>query len=268
MVDTWADAPRVVRDSARALAGRVGRFGYISSRAVYSPPTGLGMDESWPTVDASADADEASYAENKRGGELAALDAFGDRALLARAGVILGPYDDIGVLTHWLRRAERGGEVLAPGPQDKPFRFVDVRDLARWLLDGLENGLAGPYNLVNTEGHTTFGSFLEACVDVTGSDAELVWVPPRVVDEFGLERFTELPGWLPPGPPMDGLVHTDVSRAVATGLRCRPMHATVADTWAWLRVVGDPPTKAGVPAFGLDPATEQAVIEAHRGGLG
>jgi uncharacterized protein YbjT (DUF2867 family) len=43
------------------------------------------------------------------------------------------------------------------------------------------------------------------------------------------------PGWLPPDPAYSGLVWTDVGRALATGLTCRPVEATVADTWEWLR---------------------------------
>lgn len=114
VVDTWSAAPSVVRDSARLLAGRVGRYAYVSSRSVYAYPTAAGADESAPLVEGSPDDGEMPYAESKRGGELAALDAFGDRALLIRAGLIVGPYENIGRLPWWLDRIARGGPVLAP----------------------------------------------------------------------------------------------------------------------------------------------------------
>jgi nucleoside-diphosphate-sugar epimerase len=71
VVDTWAGAPRVVRDSAAVLADHVGRYFLVSSRAVYAPPTPRGMDESAATVPGSADADATAYGRDKRGAELA-----------------------------------------------------------------------------------------------------------------------------------------------------------------------------------------------------
>ncbi|WP_311932325.1 NAD-dependent epimerase/dehydratase family protein [Microbispora sp. H11081] len=260
VVDTWAGAPRVVRDSARALAGRADRYLYVSSRAVYASPMPAGLNEDFPTVEASADAEDTGYASNKRGGEIAVEEAFGDRAVLARAGLILGPHEGPGQLPHWLLRAARGGEMLAPGPAGQPFRYVDVRDLAAWLLDAAEGGVTGPVNLVNPEGHATTRDLLESAVAVTGGLADLVWVDPEAIEAAGIDRWAALPGWIPPGPELAGLVRTDVGRAMATGLRCRPVVETVADTWAWLTGPEE------VPAFprGLDSAEERALIDAWR----
>ncbi|WP_338043416.1 NAD-dependent epimerase/dehydratase family protein, partial [Nonomuraea lactucae] len=116
VVDTWSWAPSAVRDSASLLAGRAGHYVYVSSRSVHGYPVPAGADESAPVVEASADDDgHADYARAKAGGELAAVAAFGDRALLARAGLILGPHENIGRLPWWLTRIARGGPVLAPG---------------------------------------------------------------------------------------------------------------------------------------------------------
>ncbi|HEY6399522.1 MAG TPA: NAD-dependent epimerase/dehydratase family protein, partial [Solirubrobacteraceae bacterium] len=92
VVDTWSGAPLAVRDSARALADRAARYVYISSESVYAPPLPLGVTELSPTVEASPDLQSGDYAECKRGAELAVREAFGERALLARAGLILGPH--------------------------------------------------------------------------------------------------------------------------------------------------------------------------------
>ncbi|WFE30475.1 reductase [Solwaraspora sp. WMMD791] len=261
-VDTWSGAPSVVRDAARLLRGRVGHYTYVSSRSVYvfAPPAGA--DEDAPLVDASADdADDGDYARAKRGGELAALDAFGDRALLARAGLILGPYEDVGRLPWWLTRVARGGQVLAPGPPDLPLQYVDARDLASWALDAAAAGRSGPYNVVSPPGHTTMGELLAACVRVTGSHARLRWVDPAVIADAGIAPWTELPVWLPPGELHDALHRGDVSRAVATGLRCRPVTDTVADTWAWLRGLDAlPPQRTDRPPVGLDPQREAELL--------
>lgn len=257
VVDTWSQAPGAVRDAADALRGRVGAYAYVSSRSVYAWPTPAGLDESAPVVDGVGD----DYASVKRAGELAAQEAYGDRALLVRAGLILGPHENIGRLPWWLNRIARGGDVLAPGPRDLPLQYVDARDLAAWTLDAVAAGLGGPYNLVSPPGHTTMSELLDTCVRVTGSDAVLRWADPAVIEAAGIEPWTQLPVWLPPGDDYDTLHCGDVSKALAAGLRCRPIGETVADTWQWLLGIGGtPPQRPGRPAPGLDPAVEREVL--------
>jgi 2'-hydroxyisoflavone reductase len=266
VVDTWSGAPRAVRDAARLLSGRAGHYTYVSSRSVYRHPVPRGADETAPLVegDPGADDDE-DYAAAKRGGELAALDAFGDRALLARAGLILGPYEIAGRMPWWLRRIERGGPVLAPGRPGRPLQYVDARDLAGWLLAAADRGLAGAFNTVGESGYTTMGELLETAVHVTGSDAELVWVPAEAIAEAGISPWIELPIWLPEDEEYGGLHDGDVSAAIAEGLTCRPVRETISDTWAWLRAEGDPEPSADRPAPGLDPDKESSVLRARSG---
>jgi nucleoside-diphosphate-sugar epimerase len=241
VVDTWSGAPRTVRETAIMLADRVGRFSSVSSRSVYRWPIPVGLDESGPVVDGDPlSADDSDYTASKRGGELAAIQAFREATLLARAGLILGPYERVGRLPWWLRRVERGGPVLSPGPPDRPLRYIDGRDLASWILTAAEEGLGGTFNTVSRPGHTTMGEVLETARNVTGSRAELIWVPPSVIEEAGISPWTELPIWVPPDGELAGLHAGDVSAAYANGLRCRPVTETIADTWAWLHAEGDP----------------------------
>ncbi|MFF8636174.1 SDR family oxidoreductase [Streptomyces pilosus] len=269
VVDTWSAAPRAVRDAARLLRDRAGRFVYVSSCSVYAWAPPAGYSEEAPVVEgASPDADLTDYARDKRGGELAAVDAFGaDRSLLVRAGLILGPYENVGRLPWWLNRTARGGPVLAPGPRELPLQYVDVRDLAEWILGAAEQGLSGPYNLVSPQGHTTTGELLEACVRATGGTAELRWTAPEVVLEAGIEPWTQLPVWVPPGSDLHDALHSsDVSRAVAAGLRCRPVAETVADTWRWLTEIGGTaPQRPDRTLKGLDPDVEAKVLGTDRG---
>lgn len=262
VVDTWSGAPSAVRDAARLLAGRAGSYAYISSRSVYTYPAAYGLDEDGPVVAGSADdTDSDDYARAKRGGELAAVEAFGDRALLVRAGLILGPYENIGRLPWWLNRIARGGPVLAPGTPETALQYVDARDLAEWTLDALQSGLGGAYNMVSAIGHATMGDLLESCVKTTGSDAELRWTPAEDILVAGIEPWTELPVWLAPGEMQDAIYGADVSKALATGLRCRPVGETVADTWAWLKAIGGTaPQRPDRPAVGLAPEKEAAVL--------
>ncbi|MFI9723025.1 NAD-dependent epimerase/dehydratase family protein [Streptomyces sp. NPDC052396] len=261
VVDTWSGAPSAVRAAARLLAGRAGRYVYVSSRSVYRDPGPTDQTEHAPLVDAAPDLGEVEYAQAKRGGELAAEESFGDRALLVRAGLILGPWENIGRLPWWLLRMARGGKVLAPGPENSGIQYIDVRDLATWTLDAAERGLGGPYNLVGPPGHSTMGELLRACAEVTGSDAELCWTDPESVLAAGVQPWTDLPVWLPPGELHDTIHGGSVDKALAAGLRCRPVGETVADTWQWLRGLdGPPPQRTDRPAVGLDPEVEAAIL--------
>jgi 2'-hydroxyisoflavone reductase len=266
VIDTWSGAPSVVADAAAVLAARAAHYGYVSSASVYRDPVPRGAGEDAPVVDADpASADGADYQAAKRGGELAAAAAFGDRALLARAGLILGPYEIVGRMPWWLRRMERGGEVLAPGPRDMPLQYIDCRDLAAWLLSAAGRGLSGAFNTVSRRGQATMGSLLEAAAGVTGSRATLVWVPPEVIERAGIRPWTELPVWVPPDGE-DAAVHDiDVSAAYAAGLACRPVAETVADTWRWLQDEGYPEPRPGRPEHGLSPDTERQVLASLAG---
>jgi nucleoside-diphosphate-sugar epimerase len=256
VADTWSGDAGSVRRAAALLRGRAGHYGYVSSRSVYRFGAAARVDESAPLTDAG----EPGYAGDKMRGELAAA-AFGGPVLLARAGLILGPYEDIGRLPWWLRRLQRGGPTLAPGPRDLPLQYVDVRDLAVFLLDAAEAGRSGPYNVVSPSGHTTMGELLEVAAEVTGGRAELRWTEPAVIEAAGIAPWTDLPVWLPPGELHDFLHRGDVSKAVGAGLRCRPVRETVADTWAWLRSLpGEAPQRPDRPVVGLDPVVEARVL--------
>ncbi|MEU0003697.1 NAD-dependent epimerase/dehydratase family protein [Streptomyces sp. NPDC006314] len=270
VVDTWSAAPRAVLDAARLLRGRAGRYVYISSRSVYAWPSPPGATEDTSLVEgAAADAGATDYPRDKRGGELAAVETFGAQdSLLVRAGLILGPYENVGRLPWWLTRIARGGPVLAPGPRDLPLQYIDVRDLADWVVGAVEKELSGPYNLVSPPGHATMDDLLRACVRATGADTELRWTDPEMILDAGIEPWTQLPVWVPPVGEMYDAVHrANVSRAVGTGLVCRPVGETVAGTWRWLTEIGGvAPQRPDRTVKGLDPEVEARVL-AEAGGV-
>ncbi|MGW1888726.1 NAD-dependent epimerase/dehydratase family protein [Streptomyces sp. NPDC002004] len=263
VVDTWSGAPSAVLATARLLAERVERYAYVSSCSVYTWPPAAGYDEGAPLVEGEPGAGQTAYPQDKRGGELAVESVFGrERSLFLRSGLILGPYENIGRLPWWLGRIARGGAVLAPGPRELTVQYVDVRDLAEFTLDAGAGKLHGAYNVVGPAGRVTMEALLQACVRATGSDADLRWTAPDVVLGAGVEPWTQLPVWVPPGGELHGALHgADVGRAMAAGLWCRDVDVTVEDTWAWLRSLGGvPPQRPDRPAPGLDPAVEAKLL--------
>jgi nucleoside-diphosphate-sugar epimerase len=257
VVDTWSGAPNVVRTAAQLVTTR--RYCYVSSISVYVDGRPPGGDETWPVHDAAATADSTEYGADKRGGELAALESFPD-AVLARCGLILGPWENVGRLPWWLDRASRGGRMVAPGRPGQPVQWIDVRDLAAWVNDALTSDVSGPVDLTSPPGHTTWGEVLEAVLDVTGRRAELVWRDQDTVLAAGAEPWTQLPIWVPEGGEWTGFMDGGTAAAVRTGLRSRSIAETARDTWAWIGTDGMPTPPAHRPQPGLPEKLETALL--------
>lgn len=268
VVDTGAQVPRDALRSARLLSDTVGCYVVVTSISVYAERPGATspLTEASALVEGStADGpDDGDYARLKAGVELAVREAVGtERSVIVRAGLLLGPHENVWRMPWWLQRMARGGEVLAPGDPSLPMQLVDARDVAVWMLDQAAAGGAGTYNVTAPPGNTTMGEWLGLCRDVCGSDARLTWVDDAVLVQHGVGPWTELPLWLPAGPDRDHLWDVDVSRALATGLRARPIAETVRDTWAWLRDAADLPHPAQPRgALGIDLGKERRILDA------
>ena len=66
--------------------------------------------------------------------ERAAEEEMPGRVFNVRPGLISGPHDPTDRFTYWPRRISAGGEVLAPGGPGRRVQFIDVRDLAAWII--------------------------------------------------------------------------------------------------------------------------------------
>jgi len=254
VVDTSGYAPRVVRQSARLLAGRVGLYVFVSSISVYADfteprdedgPVGAMPDETIEEVTGE------TYGPLKALCERAVEEELPGRSLAVRAGLIVGPHDPTNRFGYWTRRVERGGEVLAPGDPGRRVQFVDARDLAGWMLRMAEGRRGGVFNAAGPEYPLTMGGFLEVCREVSGSDARFTWVDEQFLAANGVEPWGHLPLWLAADDErFRYFLEADAGRALAAGLTFRPLAETVRDTLAWQRGQGEraDASKAGVAA--------------------
>ena len=231
VVDTSGYVPGVVQASAEALAA-AGTYCFVSSISAYASFTGP-VREGDPVAElASHPADElladySNYGALKALCERAVERVLGDRALVVRPGLIVGPHDPTGRFTYWPHRVARGGDVLAPGPPERRVQFVDVRDLGEWIVHACERRLGGTFNA--TRPGVEWGELLAACVEVTASGAEPVWVDDEFLLEQGVGQWLELPLWIAE-PDSVGVHMADVARALADGLSFRPLSETVEAT--------------------------------------
>ncbi|MGI8666654.1 MAG: NAD-dependent epimerase/dehydratase family protein [Jatrophihabitans sp.] len=259
VIDTWRYAPRAVQLSCAALAGSVGHYGYVSSISAYAWPPLVPIRPDAKVVAPSADPDTEDYPQAKVGAERAILATFGDRTVLARAGLVLGPYEYAGRLPWWLLRYARHDRVLAPLPIQRPVQYIDARDLAEWLLDAAQAGRTGAFNLLCPRGHATMGQLLAACARAVGSPARTQWLPERQVLDGGVQPWVGLPLWLPEQDELAPMYDVEVSASLAAGLSCRPVAETVAQTWAWLN--GKDPGPTGQHKPWLNRAHEVVLLD-------
>lgn len=239
-IDTCGYLPRLVSASARALAGSVDHYTFISSLSVYADIATPGAEEGWALA-ALDDETTEEIADQTLGPlkalcERAAEAVFPGRALLIRSGLIFGPHDTTDRFTYWVQRIARGGTVLVPGRPEQPVQFVDVGDLAAWTLRLVEARQAGAYNATGPAEPLPFGQLLAACREASGGAAEFVWVDERFLDEQGVEYWSELPLWAP-AEGHSGLFAVDCRKARATGLTFRAPLETARETLAWARTV-------------------------------
>ena len=186
VIDTCGFVPHAVKESAELLAGAAGHYTFISSCSVYDELENPGIDEKHPVKSLPPEKAEemtrgtAGPIYNEYYGELKALcekeveASFPSRNLIVRPGLIVGPHDYSDRFTYWVSRTAKGGRVLAPGRKDKQIQFIDVRDLAEWIIEMAERNAAGIFNATGPEFPLMMGTFLQECQQAVGSDAEFI----------------------------------------------------------------------------------------------
>lgn len=243
VVDTSGYVPRVVGDSVRMLREAAPRYVFISSISVYVEPVAAGADESAAVAQLVDPAAEAITGETYGG--LKALcedvvrDAYGERALIVRPGLIVGPHDPTDRFTWWPERVAGGGRVIAPGDPEQGLQFIDGRDLGEWIVRALEAGKHGTFHATGPAQPLSMREFLATTREALASNAEFVWMDEAFLTAQGVTAWQDLPAWV--NAAESGLAALDVSRAVAAGLTFRPLADTVRDTLAWSRARGVAP---------------------------
>ena len=236
VIDTCGYFPRQVRLSGEHLKDRVGRYVFISTISVYRDFSREGVDEkAYVKTLEDPELEElnwSTYGPLKTECEGVIDGIYQDRAFVIRPGVIAGPWDSTDRFTYWAWRVAQGGKVLAPGPAEANIQVIDARDLARWVVDGVEVARRGTYNAAGPQ--MSFSEMLDACRRGVDVEAEFVWASPEQLREWELDDTQKMPLWNEEGDGRKaGMYAVDSSKAVAEGLTYRPLEETARDTVAW-----------------------------------
>lgn len=246
-----------VRDALAVIDA--GHWTFVSTINVYADSTtpGQGVDTALlpPAETGDPSADPEVYGAIKVASENAVRARRPD-ALVVRAGLICGPGDRSDRFGYWPQRFARGGRTAVPDVPDQPLQIVDVRDLAAWIVDAGERGLAGTFDASGPR--STLGAVLaEIAAAVGGPDLELVPLAPAALEAAGVTPWAgprSLPLWLPDS--HVGIAARDTAPAAAAGLVCRP----IADTARAARDHERTLDPARPRAAGLTPADEHPLL--------
>lgn len=252
VIDTSGFVPRVVKQSASFLSGRCGSYTFISSVSVYQDFRMPDITEDYTL--AQLDDPENEDFSGDAYGPLKALceyeiqQNFDGPVLVLRPGLIVGPNDPTDRFTYWPWRVSLGGKVLAPAPPSSNLQFIDVRDLAEFIIRMIENGNEGAYNVAGPKKPATLGSLLVACREASLSNASFVWVEEPFLLNENVTPWTDLPLWVPStDPAFTGFYNININKAIKAGLKFRPLSQTVSDILAWLsKSLGDQKMKVGI----------------------
>ncbi len=238
VIDVAGYLPRIVRLSAEVLQENVARYVFISSVSVYDNFKQIGIDESYPVGKIQDETVEEitgeTYGPLKALCEKVVQDTFGgERALIIRPGLIVGPHDPTDRFTYWPVRIARGGDVLAPQKPEAPIQVIDVRDLSDFIIKLIQDHASGTYNATGPDYGLTIGKLLDVSKQVSGSDANIQWASVEFLNQHQVEPWSDMPAWVPDDEEGVGFSRIDVSKAIAAGLHFRPVEETVHDTLAW-----------------------------------
>jgi len=267
VLDTSANAAVWVKDTAELLKDSVGRYLFVSSLSAHSDTSTLWQTEEAP-VFSRADYDEAiasgasigaAFGPNKAEAERLVTERFGERGLVVRPTLIVGPGDRSDRFTYWPVRIDQGGEVLAPGDGSDLVQWVDVRDLGRFIIDLVEAEASGTYNAAGPSSPYTIAETLHGIRAATAADVNFTWVSADVLREHEVGAWMEMPLWVYPSADTRGFSAFANNKAVAAGLTYRPLADTARDTLVWWK---DGPGRERELRTGVEPEKEQAVLAA------
>lgn len=270
VVDTATNL-RWTREAVAALQGSAGRFMYVSSTGVFLPYRTIDIAEDGPVpLTDTPPRDPPSYGVLKAQSEEIVRKRFANRDLIIRPGYIVGPGDMSDRFTYWPVRIARGGEVLVPGRKGDFVQYIDVRDLAEWMIGLIEREAAGTFNAVGPGSPQTMAEFVEGLRPLATAPLSYVWIedyewlkqyPLRKPSDDDTTGLTYAIPWLMAEG--DDLGHMRISnrKAIGTGLKFRPLLTTARDTLEWRQSAAVPAALREKPRYVLTAEQERAMLE-------
>lgn len=238
VLDNSGRKTKWTEDTAQLLKDKVDLYLYTSSISVFYPFTGDDFSEDRPLVtkipEGTPEQEKPTfeYGVMKATSELATIDAFGpDRSIIVRPTLIVGPGDRTDRFPYWMVRIEKGGDIIIPGASDEVIQYIDVRDLAQWMIRLVEDKATGIYNGSGPGFEMTTNAFVHGIHASFNSPVNYIQIDdPEFLQE---NSIIGIQPWVIQLPKYAGMSKSTNDKAIKAGLTFRPLSETVQATKEW-----------------------------------
>ena len=272
VIDNSGHNAEWTKNSAALLEPNCDLYLYTSSTGVYYPYLENDYKEDAKVLleepEGITDEEEKIeywYGVMKANSELEAIKQFGkERSIIVRPTYMIGPADKTNRFIHWPIRLSRGGAILVPGKAGDPVQYMDVRDVAEWMIRLIEDKKTGTFNAVGPSAPQDMYAFIEEAK--TAFEAESSFVKIDDYDFLKAQNIHHIVPWIMPTGKNQGSAKANNEKAIKNGLSFRPLPETVKDTYEWW--TSDAISQEQRDKVELDPASvlvrEASIIEAWK----
>ncbi len=239
VIDNSGHREAWTQKSASLLKDKAHLYVYTSSTGVYYPYLGNDIKEDTKLLLVEPEGIEDQemkleywYGVMKSNSEIAAKRAFGkDRTLVIRPTYMIGPADKSNRFIHWPIRLAQGGEIMIPGKANDPVQYIDVRDVAEWMIRMIEQKKTGTYNAVGPKHYQNMYSFVEQAAGAFTTDKTFI-----KIDDYNFLKAQHVPylvPWIMPEGNNKGSALISNEKGIRNGLTYRTLEETIKDTHRW-----------------------------------
>lgn len=225
--------------TANLLKDKAGMYMYTSSTGVYYPYLSDSVDEESPVrltepdhIENEEEKLEYWYGAMKASSEMETIKAFGkDRSIIVRPTYMIGPGDKSDRFIYWPVRFKKGGKIMIPGKDQDRVQYIDVRDVAEYMIRLAEQEMTGTYNASGPAKIQTMMDFAKKAKDVFEVESRLIQI-----DDYEFLKKNEVPyivPWILPEGKNYGSARIKNKKAIKSGLKFRNIKASIRDIDNW-----------------------------------
>lgn len=239
VIDNSGHKATWTKKTAELLKDTCGLYLYTSSTGVYFPYKTDNIKENQKLVlkvpeilEDEVLKMEYDYGVMKANSEIEAINAFGkERTIIVRPTYMFGPGDKTDRFIHWPIRLAKGGEILVPGKTNDPVQYIDVRDVAEFMIRLAEDKIVGTYNVVGPSEQETMLAFVNKTKDTFNAENSIIQI-----DDYNFlkeHNIYYLIPWIMQDEYNYGSARINNQLALKTGLTFRDTKTSIKDTHNW-----------------------------------
>lgn len=226
------------RATAELLKDNCGFYSYVSSVSAYYPYYKKNLVETDKVLlEIPKNVEEGEqylydYGVMKAQSELEAEKIFGkERTAVVRPTFMMGPADRTDRFMYFPLQLSKGGEVIVPGKWNDRVQFIDVRDIAEWMIRMIENKISGTHNGSGPASESFISSYVYGAHAAFNSKVDYI-----NIDDYDFLKEHNLrfqAPWILEEGKFAGMLGAKNDKAIKNGLTFRPLADTIKDVYQW-----------------------------------